>query len=381
MELKIRNWLFNFLLLIVALPMMEHAFPFIESGKLKGIFTDAHDTSFTLQGWWSSTYQPAKEKYLNDHTGFRPDLVRLNCQLDFSLFGKCHAGWDILGKNGHMFQYPYINAYYGLDYSGYQPILVRALKLKALQDTFSHMGKSLVLVYAASKASSYPEYFPVDRVRPERGTTNHDTYRHICDSLGINQVDMDEWFVSMKNKSKEPLFSKQGIHWTVYGAVLAADSLMRYIECLRHIKLLHPRWDKVEHTDKLRGGDDDLAAELNLFHPYMKETLAYPIIEDVLQDSTQRKLNGIYLGDSYCQKMFHAGIIPRMSGQCEYWSYFNAAHDVNANKWAMMSDYDWKGAIRRADCLVLVYTTFNLYQLGNGFIEQAFDFYYPSMTK
>jgi hypothetical protein len=379
MAAKFKYWLFGVFALILFLPMLQHKLQFIKSGKLQGIFTDAPDTSFTLNGWWNGSYQPVKEKYLNDNTGFRPDLVRLTCQLDFSFFDICHAGWDELGKDYHLFQYPYIQAYYGQDFVGYDSILQRCLKLRALQDTFAKMCKSLIIVYAASKASSYPEYFPNHRVRPKRDSTNHDVYRHLCDSLGINQLDMDEWFVSMKNKSKESLFSKQGIHWTYYGALLASDSLMHYVERLRHLTLTHPVWRRIEYAEP-KEGDNDLSISLNLIAKYPREILAYPVVEDLPADTSRKLLNGIFLGDSYCQKMVTAGIISRMNRRCEFWSYFNSAHDINSGAFSMMKDYNWKAAIDSADYMVIEYTAFNFPQLGNGFIEQAYDHYFPKRS-
>ena len=78
--------------------------------------------------------------------------------------------------------------------------------------------------------------------------------------------------------------------------------------------------------------------------------------------------------------MIFSGIIAKMTGLCEYWSYFNSAHDLKSNAWSMMSNYDWKSAISRSDFLVIEYTSFNFGNfgnLGNGFIEQAYDYYYP----
>jgi len=270
MNNKTKKWILCFIFIVLALPGLNHKLQFIKSGPLNGSFRAIVDTDFAVGDWIRGTYQRRKELYLNDETGFRPDLVRLNNQVDYSFFDKCHANWTIKGKDGYLFQIPYINAYYGLDYCGYPSILDRAKKIKAIQDTFRRLGKSLILAYLPSKASSYPEYFPDDRVEPNIGPTNYQSFRHVCDSLGINQVDMNAWFVQMKNKSKEPLFTKQGIHWSEYGAILGGDSLIKYIEKLRNIHILHPRWSRTEHTDKLRDGDDDIAQELNLIFPFAK---------------------------------------------------------------------------------------------------------------
>ena len=377
MEQKVKKRILFFVFIILLLPFVQQCLPFITSGPLFGDYSNAPDIEFSWDKWFDGTYQKGKTDFCNDHVGLRPDLLRLNDQVDFSLFDKCHAAWTILGRDHFLFQYPYINAYYGTDFVGYQTILDKSVKLKAIQDTLSRMGKSLILVYAGNKATFYPEYFPSNKMQEHRGPTNFQAYRHIADSLGINQVDMDTWFVSMKNKSKEPLFSKQGIHWTNYGAILAGDSLVRYMERLTKIHVNHPVWSQMERTDKLRDGDDDVAVGLNLIFPVARETLSYPVVQDV-PDSGGRKINAIYIGDSYGFKMVEFGIVYKMNAQCEYWSYFDEVHDINNKKFTHIKDYDWKGAISKSDCVVLVYTAFNLSQLGNGFIEQAYDYYYPA---
>lgn len=171
------------------------------------------------------------------------------------------------------------------------------------------------------------------------------------------------------------LYAKQGIHWTVYGEVLAGDSLMRYIEKLRGIHVSHPDWSQMERTTEPRCGDDDVQKGLNLIFPVATETFAYPVIKDV--PDSGGKPNVIYLGDSYAFKMLIFGIIHKMNANCEYWGYFNDVHGINDNKFTYIKDYDWKGAIGVNDCMVLIYTEFNLKDLGNGFIDQAYDHYFP----
>ncbi len=291
-----------------------------------------------------------------------------------------HSMCDMtLGRNHVLFQWPYIRAYYGSDFVGYDTVLEKTRKLKAIQDTLGRLGKSLIVVYAPSKADFYPEYFPDDRVEERRGITNLEAYRHAGDSLGLNQVDMDSWFLSMKNKSKELLFSKQGIHWTLYGTMLAGDSLMRYIEKLRNIRVSHPVWTKIEHTTKARytSGDDDIALLLNTIFPVAHDTFAYPVVED-MPDSTAQKPNIIYIGDSFGYKLAGSGYINKMNTQCEVWCYFNQVVDIHNNSSTYIPFYDWHAAINKSDCIVLVYTTFTLEQFGNGFIEAAYEYYYPS---
>ncbi len=188
---------------------------------------------------------------------------------------------------------------------------------------------------------------------------------------------MEAWFVSMKNKSRAPLFSKQGIHWTRYGAILAGDSLISYMERITGIQVPHPDWSQLEYTSKLRGDDDDIARDLNLIFPVATETMAYPIVQDA-PATDKKKINAIYIGDSYAHKMIEFGIVYKMNDQCEYWGYFDDFHDINGHRGGNIKEHDWVGAINKADCVVLVYTLFNFVNLGSGFIDAAYLHYYPN---
>jgi hypothetical protein len=53
-------------------------------------------------------------------------------------------------------------------------------------------------------------------------------------------------------------------------------------------------------------------------------------------------------------------------------------HDVNGHKFTYIKEYNWIEAMEKAECVVLAYTLFNFWQLGNGFIELAYDHYYPN---
>ena len=198
------------------------------------------------------------------------------------------------------------------------------------------------------------------------------------DSLGINQVDVDNWFLSMKHTSKEPHFSKQGIHWSVYGAILAEDTLVKFMEQRRHIRMPHPAWSEIVRTNMLREGDNDVAADLNLIFPEADETMSYPVLKDEPPDSTKKKPKVIYLGDSFAFKLLLSGKMDKLNSECEYWGYFDEVHGIKPDKFTYIRNYDWKAALDKTDCLVLIYTTFNYAHLGDGFIEAAYDHYYPA---
>ncbi len=378
-ENKIKKGLFIFLFAIMLLPGLQQNFPFITSGKLYGYFAEAPYAEFSWPKWWDGSYRDETNKYLNDNVGFRPDLLRANNQLEYSLFQKLHATWLAPGKDHYLFQTHHINAYYGRDFIGYAAIVDKMVKYKAINDTLARSGKLMVLIHSPCKAFFYPEYLPENLKSPQRKPTNFETYVHVADSLGISQVNFNSWFVSLKQTTKELLFTKQGIHWSVYGSLLAADSLVKYIEKHRNIHVPHLVWTKIVHTTTARGPDDDLAKTLNLIYPTVTETFSYPEVT-YPEDASKVKPKAIYIGDSFLETWINDGLMEHTNAEWQVWNHFSTIRDRNYAEGQPQRDiagYDWINAIKNTDCIVIMYTSFNMNEFGDGFIEKAYEYFYP----
>ncbi len=379
MDNKIKKGLLAFLLIVFLLPFIQYNLPFITSGALKGFNDYAPDIDFSLEKWFNGSYQSAKSKYYNDHIGFRADMVRINNQIRFSLFRKI-TGKFILGRENCMFVDSYINEYTGADFAGEKAIRERMLKLKVVSDTLLRSGKSLILVYAPNKAYYYPEYIPAMYIHQRKGKTNLQVFKQTGDSLGINQIDFNEWFLTLKNTSKELLFSKSGIHWTSYAAFLAGDSLLRCIENLRNIRMPHPVLNSIIHTTQPRNADVDIGDMQNLVFPATTETFSYPDYTYVAYPTTS-KPRIVFIGDSFVFNLMENNILQNTTTGWQFWFYFaylfNAKNSVYNADNTLKDHCDWKKEISKSDCIVLLYTSINLTHLGDGFIEQAYDYYFP----
>jgi hypothetical protein len=211
-----------------------------------------------------------------------------------------------------------------------------------------------------------------------RGATNFETYKRIGDSLGLNLIDFNTWFMDMKNKSKELLYPKQGFHWSDYGALLAADSLIRYMERLRHERMIHPAWDKIIHTNKARDKDDDISKTMNLIWPLAKETFSYPIIK-YETDKTAVKPRVIYVGDSFLFQWMDQWVLDNTDSTWQIW-YYNSwlvNREYSPESEHRLDGYDRTGALNNADCLVIMFSSRNLSKMGNDFVEQTYAHFYP----
>ncbi len=367
------------LLCLLLLPYMQQRFQLLFDGKFDGYYPFSKDLEFSPATWFDGTYATGINAYYNDHIGFFPYLVQLNSQIDYSLFQKLDYGGTTLGDNNYLFYSDYVDAYYGRDFVGYQLPLERMTKLKRLQDTLEQMGKTMVLVYAPCKAWYCAEYIPA-LFRGAKGANNYLTAKRIGDSLGIHQIDFNAWFLQLKQTTKEPLYSRQGIHWTNYGSLLGADSLVRYIEQARHIRMAHPRWDEVVHTTVPRVPDNDMSAILNLLFPVTKDTFCYPVVH-CSGDSGTAKPRCIYIGDSNFINFIHMGVPQAVNSDWQFWFYFNSilnnGHQSDDGSSAKVSDTDWKKEVQQTDCIVLMYTPATCTGMGNGFIEALYASYFP----
>ncbi|MBC7553859.1 MAG: hypothetical protein H7257_07755, partial [Taibaiella sp.] len=192
MASSVKQGIFYFLFAVLLLPLLQLYLPFVKSAPLSGIGS-APDVNFSFADWWEGTYQQKKSKYFDDNVGFRADFVRVNSQLNYSVFNYIHAGHIIEGEQNYLYMSDYIDSYYGRDFIGADSIRRQMVKLKAVQDTLQKLRKTLVLAYAPSKEFMYPEYIPA-KLRGKRTTTNFETYLHTGTSVGINQLDLNTWY-------------------------------------------------------------------------------------------------------------------------------------------------------------------------------------------
>lgn len=375
---RIKNGLFGLLIFMLLLPLLQKRLHLAAETELHGAIHNEANILFSPKGWWEGTYQEQKAKYLNDSMGFRTYLVKINNQFDYSLMGKIHANEIVEGKEHYLFEQGYINAMCGKAYPGIEDSRIRLLKLKMIQDTLKSLGKSVLIVHAPSKTWLYPEYIPEHLRCDTNVDTRYKDYLKLEDSLKLNVIDFNQWFVQQKNKYKDLLFTRQGVHWSIYAALLAADSIIKKEEQLLNVKLPHIRIKNLIYSDTPRNTDNDLAMGMNLFFPVTKEKFCYPEFE-FISDSNSKRPNAFYMGDSFFWTILYHSVPNNINEDWLFWySWGEMWYRYNGvENHSYDDEYDWKDRLTKVDMILLMSSEVNLVGLGNGFIEQAFEIYYP----
>jgi hypothetical protein len=353
---KIKKLSGLFLLLCLFIPLAQELFSLFNILPLSGSFDAAPVPVFSFGSWFDGSYQQAREKYANQNFGLRNFLVRLNNQLDYSLYKELHAAHVVQGKNGMLFGDTYITSYLGNDYMGEQAVSRVTQKLAAIQAKLQEKNKTLVVILAPGKGTFFSGDFP-DRYKGSKKRNNHEEFSDQLQKKGVNTIDANTWFLKMKGRTASPLFTELGIHWTGYGASRMIDSLITYVEKKRNTDLPDYVTLRYETPDTLRPPDDDIYRTLNLLFTIPHAKVAYPVTE-IREEPGKTKPSLLAVGDSYWWNIYNSGIGTAVFKEGRFWYYGKDAYPETKAAWDIVPVKSLKpGEIMdRTDVFVLCYT-------------------------
>lgn len=369
----LKRILFGILILFISFPFIQTKLELIEVVPLKGAIEQTIMPSFSFPAWFEGNFQEASEKHLNDNFGCRNNFVRLNNQLLFTLFKKAKAKSVIVGKDDYLFETGYIDAFCGKDYAGEDHINDKIRKMIFLRDTFAKMNKTIIYVFSPSKARFYPEYIP-DRYESVIDKTNYTEYVKKLRENKVDIIDINAYYKSIRDTSKFLLYPKLGIHWSLYGAALAQDSILHYIKKVRNVELPEMKWT-IDGKWRAREADYDLAEGMNLMFRIRGPEMAYPkIYFDTI--NVKPFLSLLTISDSFY--WFFVGYqIGEQFKEHHYWYYNNEVFpSLGANKPTYVKDLNLKAEIEKKDIFLIMSSEHAMSKYGFGFIDEAYDLYH-----
>jgi hypothetical protein len=287
--------------------------------------------------------------------------------LRFSLFKEAGAKDVIVGKDNYLFELNYIKAFTGKDRLPVDSIKLKITQLKELQDILGQQGKTLIVGLAAGKASYFPEYIP-DRYGKGSAETNYHLYAKGLKDAGVNLLDINQWFLNEKTRSRYPLFPKAGIHWSSYGSLLVLDSLIKQIELLRNEDLPSIKIDRIEISGSPKGSDNDIGEAMNMFS-HINYPLAYPEYS-VETDSNKKKLSVMVIADSFFWTVYEKTWGRDLFKFIEFRYYNQEIHNSENPVPVMAGGENWSEKTARTDVVFLLCTEANLSRFPWGFTDQ-----------
>lgn len=371
-----------FLLLLLLLPAVKARFrrPKVENlGGYVANRTPPPYPTLNWQGLQNNSYQTRLEDYAEATLGFREWFIRLRNQLAYSIFHVAHAQGVLVGRDRVLFEESPIKAYLGQDAVSAAVVQYHVRRFRAVQDTLARRGKLLVFVAAPSKASFMPENLPrYYRHQPPR-RSNYQAYAAALRAAGVNFLDLSQAFRQWKDTATSPLFPRGGIHWSAYGASLAADTLLHYLEHHSHYDLPDVRLGRGEVSSEPRNNDDDIVQAMNLLWQPAAYDLRYPTASFQPLGPGQRRPNLLLIGDSFSWRIIYPFIDEAFDNkQSRFWYYNSevAWPEVRPEGRAVAA-LDRKQQYLSRDIIVVMFTEYNMTHLDGGFSDNAYQVFTP----
>jgi hypothetical protein len=332
---------------------------------------------FTWKRWFSSGFQDTISKCLNDNFGLRNSLIRINNQYDYSLFRLIHADGYTRGKQGYLYQEEYIHEYTGKYFIGQKVIDKKLSRLKNVMDSLEAHHIPLLLVFEPGKASFYPEYIP-GRFQPEkRAQTNYEYMTRRSGELGLKFIDLNSYFLQMKDTTRFPLFPRYGMHWSLYGVPYAVDTLVKAIEMATGRRLPAYATKPVISSSTPRGTDYDIGELLNLACQLPPTPGAYPTI--TFDRASSGSLSALVVADSYYVNIIETYGRKLFNSQ-DYWYYNRKVYPWQNNSPPVYVDKtNLRGQLLKHGLILLMVSEINLHCGFWNFADEAFLAFHPEI--
>jgi hypothetical protein len=128
---------------------------------------------------------------------------------------------------------------------------------------------------APSKARVYPEFLPENYTQKYSSEFTYSNYKEMFEKYGIHHIDINQWFLEKKGKTRFPLFPKHGVHWSRLEAIHIADSLNHYLSRLANLDWPQLKITKIDSSTTLQLPDFDAINLQNIFVSPSHSKMAY----------------------------------------------------------------------------------------------------------
>lgn len=370
-----RKWikylLFSLIGLVLVLPFMQQTTNIPRVKALTGYYHQYRKPSYQLENFMNGTFQDSLNKFIEQNIGFRPDLVRLNNQYKYSLFDTVSALGVIIGKEGYLFEYNYIKAYYGLDFVGMDTIQKHIDQTVFVNDWLEKNNKHLVVAFAPGKGSFFPEYIPDEYKTDSIFPKNEATYHRLLKENQIKVISGNEIFSSIKDTCRFALYPKCGIHWSFYGMGLVFDSILTTMEQQRGKPFVDFDTKSILVSHHLRVPDRDLWEGMNVFSKPNDYPMPYPDFSFTRTDPDNMP-TVIVVADSYYWQWYSADYATKAFGKHDFWYYNNEIYPGDGGTSVQKRDIDVIARVLEADFIILLQTDATMTRYSFGFIPELY---------
>jgi len=357
------------------LPIVQDKGQTLQAESLQGAFEKTKKPNFWPKKWLNGDFQKGYESYVQDRNEITPFFVRLNTEIDYSLFNTIPHHNIIAGKDGEFYTKTDCEAYVGLDFKGKNWIEDKVRKLKFIIEHYKKQGIDFAILLPAGKPGLLPEKMPDFYQNYPIDSTNRQVFLSVLKEQNIPHLDFD-FLHEIKKDSPKDLFGQASLHWSRFAYSTTADSLYNFLN--RHYDIRLPkiqRLDDPESKTQFSQTDTELINGANFLEKPNLRPLPYPDLNFVT-DTTFEKPRVLSVGDSYYLSFYKNGIHDGFFTSNSKFLYYN--HEVypeatNNGAKVFAHDLDILSEIERTRLVILTVYETNLNRFGFNFIEKVYE--------
>ena len=276
--------LFSLTALILFAPMVQQNCTPFKFRILVGYKEPTEKPMLEFDNVLCGAYQRQSEAYLQEHFGFREPLIRMYNQCVYDLFKTTSNNDVAIEKDGWLYHTETVYQYFGnmeqkFDKNSDQVrelLTDEARCLAKVNAILKEYGVHFMAFTLPSKSFVYPEHLGWHPVG-DTAFNAIDFYERLLEERDIPYINMTSWFKQMQDTCSIDLFYSKGSHWAS-GAVLAVDTLLRYMEQLGDVQLTKIQRGTPYYMYDISNDDKDLENLLNLARPLKHEYIyEYPV--------------------------------------------------------------------------------------------------------
>ena len=373
--------LFSLTAVLLFASLIQQATGVFSFKDLRGVTEMKDKPLLSLQCFREGTYQSEAEAYLKQHYGFREPLTRLYNQNLWTFFRYSQVEEDqriMITPDNWIFEPWTVEEFYQsriyLQAKDSAEIVsmfeAQAQRLLQIQELLEPYGTHLFVALLPGKEQICSEHMPKNTCYfKEKKITAFDFYSKRLKELGVNHINLGEWFMQMKDTVSYPLFPQTGTHWSNLAAIHSADTLIRYMEHLSDSNMINLKAGST--FQRTLNPDADLEGLMNLIWPIQKAPnfLAEAYYD---YDTTAWRPRLLTIGDSFYWNILNFTPVWDVFESVPFWYYFSTAYfddnDLKVTK--AVADLDVLQEVIDADFVMLSYSTVSLYGMSNGFSER-----------
>ena len=366
--LKYILFLFPLIILLLPewyLPILTKNKPAWQSSILGGTFQKTDRPAWEVPTWLMGRFQDKYEEHLKTQSTNASFFVRRRNQLYYQLFESIPSANVTAGKENTFHQTFYCNEYIGQDFKGHAFLEELAKKVEKVNQSLLQKGKHLLVLLPPGKARVLPHTLPTFYQKNASRNTNWEVFSKLLEEKKIPYLNYQA-FIDSPDQYEHPIYPQLGLHWSYYGAAVAAELSKQKIEQLLDKKLPKMDYSEVELSTKLKGEDRELLNGANLMHFPEILPMPYPTIS-YQSDSSTYKPRVLIVGDSFYKLQFNLGVQQALfDEQSSFW-YYNSNSLPQGKR---VNQENLQEVIESTEIILLSHAEINIHRTGFGFLDQ-----------